>query len=267
MNRDDRIADIADRLARAHEQGVPVPPIAQDLGEGADVAAAYAVQERNTRLWSEAGRRLVGRKIGLTSVAVQAQLGVDEPDYGMLWADMELADGEEIDAGRLIAPKAEAELAFVLSRDLSGEDCTHAEVLRAIDHVLPAIEIVDSRIADWKISLLDTIADNASSGLYVLGNRPVRLADVDVARCPMEMERGGAPVASGSGAACLGNPLVAVRWLARTMALAGRPMRAGDVVLSGALGPMVPVAAGDVLDVRIGGAGSVRARFAPEPSG
>ena len=260
-NESGAIRAAADALHAAHESGRAIPPIAGSLGAGADAATAYAVQETNTRRWIDAGRRLVGRKIGLTAPAVQAQLGVNEPDYGMLYADMELADGEALEAGSLIAPKVEAELAFVLGRDLPDPDCTPLEVLRAVDCVLPAIEIVDSRIADWKIALLDTIADNASSARYVIGNRPVRPSDIDPARCRMTMTRAGETVAEGEGAACLGNPLVALRWLARTMARAERPMHAGDVVLSGALGPMVPARPGDDFDVRIDGAGAVRIRF------
>lgn len=255
------IAEVADLLDGAIRTGNPVPPIAERLGSGAGPADAYAVQEFNTARWLSTGRRLVGRKIGLTSPAVQRQLGVDQPDYGMLFADMCVDEGAEIAPGRLLQPKVEAEIAFVLGRDLPYPDSTVGEVLRAIDFAVAAIEVVDSRIADWKIGFLDTVADNASSGLYVLGSRPVRLADVDLVQCGMVMERAGEVVSTGAGRACLGNPLSAAAWLARTMAAMGRPLAAGDTILSGALGPMVAAAPGDVVEARISGLGSVTAAF------
>ena len=167
-------------------------------------------------------------------------------------------------AHRLIQPKVEAEVAFVIGRDLDDERLTIADISRAIEFALPAIEIVDSRIADWKIGILDTIADNASSGLYVLGATPKKLEGLDLRLAGMMMEHLGEPVSVGAGAACLGDPLSAMLWLAKTMARVGRPLKAGDTVLSGALGPMVPVAWGDVYEARIEGLGSVRAAFAKE---
>lgn len=256
------IENTAKALIAAADRREPIDPIAPALGDGATVETAYAVQEHITRAALAAGRRLVGRKIGLTSAAVQAQMGVDQPDYGMLFADMEYSDGEEIPAGRLIQPKVEAEVAFVVDRDLDREDLTASALIRAIDCALPAMEIVDSRIRDWKIGLVDTIADNASSGVYVLGSRPVRLADFEPRLCGMMMERSGDPVSFGAGAACMGNPLIAALWLARKMAEVGRPLMAGDVILSGALGPMVPARPGDGFRVAIEGLGIVSARFA-----
>lgn len=260
------IHGVADALIAAARDRVPVAPVAADLGVGADVATAYAVQEEVTKAGLARGRRLVGRKIGLTSAAVQAQMGVNQPDYGMLFADMEYADGETLPAGLLIQPKVEAEIAFVLGRDLPGADATISELVRAIDCALPAMEIVDSRIRDWKIGILDTIADNASSGVYVLGSRPVRVAEFDPRLCGMVMERTGEPVSFGAGAACMGNPLVAALWLARRMAEVGRPLSAGDVILSGALGPMVPARPGDAFRAAINGLGEVAVHFAKEDS-
>jgi 2-keto-4-pentenoate hydratase len=257
------IIKAASLIEQAHKTGVPVPPI-RDLLDAGDVAAAYQVQEIGTQKGLDNGRRLVGRKIGLTSKAVQAQLGVDQPDYGMLFADMAVPDGWEVARKRLIQPKVEAEVAFVLGRDLDAEQLTIADVLRAVDYAVAAIEIVDSRIADWKIGILDTIADNASSGLYVLGNEPKKLDGLDLRLCGMVMELKGEPISVGSGAACLGNPINAMWWLAQTMARMGRPLKAGDTVLSGALGPMAPVVWGDVVEARISGLGSVRAAFAKE---
>lgn len=253
----------ADRLRQAASTGIPCTPLA-DLLAGDDVDGAYAVQEINTARAVADGRVLTGCKIGLTAKSVQRQLGVDQPDYGMLFEDMAVPDGWEIARGQLIAPKAEAEVAFVLGRDLGDGHLTLADVVVAVEYALPAIEIVDSRIADWKIGITDTVADNASSALYVLGGQPRRITDLDLHLCGMVMESRGEPVSTGVGAACLGNPLNAVWWLARTMARVGRPLKAGDTILSGALGPMVPVRWGEALEARIAGLGSVRAVFARE---
>jgi 2-keto-4-pentenoate hydratase len=250
---------VAEQLRRAYAEG-PIAPVRGSL-DGATADLAYEIQDINTRHWSAAGRRIVGRKIGLTSKAVQQQLGVDQPDFGILFADMEVPNGGEVAVSRLLQPRAEAEVACVLGSDLSAADPTVSEVLRAIAYVLPAIEIVDSRIQDWKISLVDTIADNASSALYVLGTEPRATSDVDLRLCGMVMAKNDAIVATGAGAACLGHPLNAVRWLASTMVSKGRALRAGDVVLSGALGPMTSVAAGDVVRAEIAGLGTVSVKF------
>ncbi len=254
---------VADKLFAAQNSRTPIPPVREMLPVDA-IDLAYAAQEINTERRLKEGRRLVGRKIGLTSLAVQRQLGVDQPDYGMLFHDMAVPDGWDVSYGRLIQPKVEAEIALVIGRDLDGDKLTIADILRAVEFALPAIEIVDSRIADWKIGILDTIADNASSGLYVLGASPKKLEGLELRLCGMVMEMGGEEVSVGAGAACLGDPLSATLWLANTMAKAGRPLRAGDTVLSGALGPMVAVNWGCVYEARINGLGSVRAAFAKE---
>jgi 2-keto-4-pentenoate hydratase len=256
----DKIAQVADLLDEAARSGQPTAPVRQLLPEG-DLDSAYAVQRHNTNRALKQGRRLSGRKIGLTSLAVQKQLGVDQPDFGMLFADMAFADGEEIPWARLMQAKCEAEVALVLERDLGDEGLTMAGLIAATAYVLPAIEIVGSRIERWDIKITDTIADNASSGLYVTGNQPVKLADVDLRLCGMVMERRGDPVSYGVGAACLGHPLNAALWLARTLVRVGQPLRAGDLVLTGALGPMVAVQPADVFEARIQGLGSVRAVF------
>lgn len=260
----DLVRSKADALARAADQRTPIAPIGAELAP-LGIAGAYAVQECLTQRALGAGRRLVGRKIGLTSRSVQAQLGVDQPDYGMLFADMEFGDGEEVPLSRFIQPKVEAELAFCIERALPDPQVTLSEVIQAIAYALPALEIVDSRIRDWKISLLDTIADNASSGAYVLGGAPRRITDLDLRLCGMVLEHQGEPLSTGCGAACLGNPLNAVVWLARRMAAAGRPLGAGDIVLSGALGPMVTVQPGATYHARIAGVGSVTTSFAGRP--
>jgi 2-oxopent-4-enoate hydratase len=231
------------------------------------VTDAYAVQDQLTERWLAEGRRLTGRKIGLTSVAVQQQLGVGSPDFGMLFADMAVPDGAEVPYGAVLQPKAEAEVALVLGSDLRHDRHTVADLIRATAFALPAIEVVGSRIRDWDITLTDTVADNASSGMYVLGSRPVRLTDVDLRGCGMVLERRGDQVSTGTGAACLGHPLNAALWLADTMARVGRPLRAGDTLLTGALGPMVSVSPGDVLEARIDGLGDVRVAFASGAAG
>lgn len=264
----------ADLLWSAAERRQPCPPVRDAIARvaGADagtdaVALAYAIQQHNTARALSQGRRLVGRKIGLTSTAVQRQLGVDQPDFGALFADMARQDGAEIDCNDVLQPKAEAEVALVLERDLTAQVHTVADVIRATAFALPAIEIVGSRIAGWDIRLTDTIADNASSGLFVLGTRPVPLAALDLVSCGMSMELAGEPVSVGAGAACLGNPLNAAVWLANTMSRVGAPLRAGDVILTGALGPMVPVQPGHVLTARIEGLGAVTAAFRPAQQG
>lgn len=251
---------IAADLRRCHEARETRPPLRDELPDQR-LESAYAVQEINTRHWLDAGRRLVGRKIGLTSKAVQEQLGVDQPDYGMLFHDMACVDGEAIDTGRLLQPKIEGEVAFMIGDDLDAGPLTSADVINAIDWATAAFEIVDSRIADWKIGILDTIADNASSGLFVLGTELHPLDGLDLRLCGAVLERFGEPVSVGAGAACLGNPLNAVLWLARKMIEVGQPLRRGDLVLSGALGPMVAVRPGDAFELRINGLGSVRTSF------
>ncbi len=257
----DKLEQAAAALRQAYETGVACAPVRDVLGEEAGVADAYAVQEINTAHWLGEGRRLVGRKIGLTSRAVQAQLGVDQPDYGMLFADMARADGEPIALGDVMQPRIEAEVAFVLGADLVSEGLTLADVLRSVEYAVAAIEVVGSRVRDWDISIIDTIADNASSGLYVLSGMPRRLEGLDLRSAGMVVEHRGEPVSVGAGAACLGHPLNAVLWLARTMVAVGRPLKAGDTVLSGALGPLVPITGPGVYEARIAGLGSVQAEF------
>ncbi|MBN3760558.1 2-keto-4-pentenoate hydratase [Burkholderia sp. Ac-20365] len=251
---------LATSLRDAARERKPIPPMRDELA-GMGIAGAYAVQDINTRHALESGRRLTGRKIGLTSKSVQQQLGVDAPDFGMLFADMELAPDEEVAPGRVLQPKVEAEVAVVLERDLDGEEVTLSQLISATAYVLPAVEIVGSRIRDWDIRLLDTVADNASSGLYALGTQPRKLSEVDLRMCGMLMERKGKVVSLGVGAACLGHPLNAALWLARKMAEVGRPLQAGDVIMTGALGPMVTVEPGDLIETTIAGLGVVRTAF------
>jgi 2-keto-4-pentenoate hydratase len=238
----------------------------RDLLPAGDVAAAYAVQDAQISQRVAAGARVVGRKIGLTNPAVQRQLGVDQPDFGVLLDDMDCSTAGPISMALLLQPKIEAEIAFVLARDLDGRSISARDVKAATAHVVAALEIVDSRIANWNIAIVDTVADNASSGLFVLGEQEQPLGDLDLRALTMTMWRGEDVVSAGSGADCLGDPLAAVAWLANTVRDYGRPLRAGEVVLSGALGPMVPVAAGDEFRAEIDGIGAVSAAFEGMPT-
>jgi 2-keto-4-pentenoate hydratase len=250
----------AGRLLEAAATGVPCPPV-RTLFDGASVDDAYAVQSL-VHAVSGAGRRRLGCKIGLTSEAVQQQMGVDRPDFGVLYADMAFGDNEPVPSARLLQPRIEAEVAFVLGEDLPQREVTAVDVLRATEFVLPAIEIVDSRIADWDITIVDTVADNASSGLFVLGGPPRRLLDIDdLGTIRMGVTLDGEVVSRGTGAACLGHPVNAVVWLANELAARGEPIRAGDLVLSGALGPLVTARAGCRYEATLEGLGSVRAVF------
>jgi len=247
-------------LAAAAATATPCPPI-RDLFADGDIDAAYEVQQLHTERVLAAGHRLVGRKIGLTSPAVQRQLGVDRPDFGALFSDMALGHQGTVPAGRLLQPKVEAEIALILGADLPGPDCSVADVRAATAYLAPALEIVDSRIAGWDITIVDTVADNASSGLFVLGDTREAIDDVEPADVEMQLHRGTELVSQGTGRDCLGDPLNAAAWLATTLARRGEPLRAGDIVLTGALGPMVPAAPGDVFTARISGLGEVTISF------
>ena len=255
-----QLNDIAQRLRTASATGTAIAPIRDEIGAD-NIPAAYAIQQINTQHALAQGRLICGRKIGLTSQAVQAQLGVDQPDYGVLFSDMARTEVDEIDLELFIAPRIETEIVMVLGADLDADGITMSSVMGAVDYVLPALEIVDSRIENWNIKITDTIADNASCGLFVLGTQKRRLEGLDLRTCGMVMENQAGPVSFGAGAACLGNPLNACLWLARKMFESGLPLRAGDLILSGALGPMVGVSRGDRYHARVGNIGSVSAQF------
>ena len=222
---------------------------------------AYAIQQRLNARRIAAGEHIIGKKIGVTSQAVMDMLGVYQPDFGMLTDAMVYNEGQAISAATLIQPRAEGEIAFVLKRDLVGPGVSAADVLAATDGVMACFEIVDSRIRDWKIKVQDTVADNASCGVFVLGDKLVDVRGLDLATCGRVLEKNGEIVATGAGAAALGAPANAVAWLANTLGRLGIPLLAGEVILSGSLAIMVPVKAGDSLRVTIGGIGGCSVRF------
>lgn len=256
----DVVAAAAMRLQEAIDSGVPCAPVRDLLGDN-DIGLAYQVQSKLTDERLHRGARVVGRKIGLTSQAVQQQLGVDQPDFGVLFDDM-LCNGDGfVPMARLLQPKAEAEIAFILAADLDDDELDVQRVREAVDYASAALEIVDSRVRDWDITIADTVADNASSGMFVLGSTSVGLDEFEPADVEMTMTKDGSLASEGSGRACLGDPLHALLWLARTARQYGTPLRKGDVVLSGALGPMIPVSAGSHTHAEISGLGSVSATF------
>lgn len=250
----------AERLRNATKSGIAIEPLRHEIGVE-DLNFAYQIQNINTQLRLEHGARIIGKKIGLTSKAVQSQLGVDQPDFGMLFHDKEVLNGSSISIEEIMQAKAEAEIAFVLADDLDGENLTILDILASIDYVLPAIEIVGSRIKDWDIKITDTIADNASASHFVIGHTPRTLDEFDVVSCAMKMYNNGKLVSEGSGAACLGSPLNATLWLANKMVEMGNPLQAGELILSGAIGPMVNVSAQDQVNVEIEGLGHLSVMF------
>ena len=265
------VALAAERLILADRWGVATRPVRDVLG-AVNVSLAYEVQRVVSAARVAGGGRVVGRKVGLTSPVVQRQLGVDQPDFGVLFEDMLVASGGEVARGRLIAPKAEAEIAFVLGVDLDDfgvfvspgapvGEADRAAVAAAVDYAVAALEIVDSRVADWDITITDTVADNASSGLFVLGDRRVPLSEFTPAEVTMSLAKDGVLVSSGDGTACLGDPLNALVWVARMAASFGAPLRAGDVVLSGALGAMVTVEPGSEITAELSVLGGVSVTF------
>jgi len=251
--------EIASRLINAYRTFSPIEPV---RGEISGVAAAYAVQKAAVDMWRREGRRVAGEKIGLTAKAVQEQLGVGEPDFGTLFADMILDDGSIVARKAVLQPRLEGEIAFVLKSDLRGSAITPEQVIAATDYVCPAFEICGSRIARWDIKIEDTIADNASAGLVVKGQQRIKPELAALAEIAMSIRRNGAVVGEGKGAACLGNPAIAVAWLAEALTRLGDGLHAGDFVMSGALSRMLPVEPGDAFAADFGSLGSVSVSFA-----
>ena len=267
MPSQDAISAAVERLAVAQETRVPCAAVRDLIGTD-DLAAAYAVQQGLVQKRLSGGATVVGRKIGATSEAVQNQLGVDQPDFGYLLDDMDVSTaasepGDPISMRTLVQPRVEAEVAFVLARDvdMDEDDITIESVRACVEVALPALEIVDSRIENWDIKFTDTVADNASSGLYVVGPEGRSLDRLEPRDVEMSLSINGEVRSSGNGAACLGDPLEALRWLAVQASRFGDPLRAGQVVLSGALGPFVPFAPGDRVEASISGFGPLNVRF------
>jgi 2-keto-4-pentenoate hydratase len=259
MPSDTKLEAAASALREARAAVRPIARVSESFGI-AGLDEAYAVASINTALRIQAGHRVLGRKVGLTSKAVQTQLGVDQPDFGVLFEGMEFLDGDELPMSALIQPKVEAELAFVVGRDLPKRRPSYSEFLASLAYVIPALEVVDSAIEAWRITLVDTVADNASCGLYVLGKQPFSLGLADLAEVPMQLSKNDNVESTGKGAACLGHPLKAAYWLACTMAERREVVSAGEVILSGALGPMVVLDAGDRVEAHFGPLGTVTCR-------
>jgi len=259
------IAALAEQLEQAWESRRPIDPLHESHGLE-DVEAAYQIQQTWVARRLAQGDAIVGRKIGLTSRAMQEQLGVDEPDYGTLLESLALpAPGgiATVPAGRFIQPRVEGEIAFLLHEPLTGPGVSVADVFRATGAVAAAIEVIDSRIRDWRIRLVDTVADNASCGAFAVGPWCTGWRDLDLALSGMALYVNGRLASSGTGAAALGHPAACVAWLANKLAGLGQRLEAGDVVLSGSLGPAVPVAAGTLVRVEVGGLAPVTVQFTP----
>lgn len=255
------IQALGDELYQAMVKREAVSPL---TGRGEDISIddAYHISLRMLERRIAAGASVIGKKIGVTSKAVQNMLNVHQPDFGYLTDDMVFNSGEVMPISeRLIAPRAEGEIAFMLKKDLTGPGITNADVLAATECVMPCFEIVDSRIRDWKIAIQDTVADNASCGLFVLGDQAVSPRKLDLVTCGMVVEKNGAVLSTGAGAAALGSPVNCVTWLANTLGKFGIALKAGEVILSGSLVPLEPVKAGDYMRVDIGGIGSASVRF------
>jgi 2-keto-4-pentenoate hydratase len=251
---------IAGDLGAAERTGVPIAPLSESY-PALSVADAYGIQQRIVAAREQEGRSVRGRKVGLTSLAMQRQLGVDEPDFGALLDDMLVEDGDAIAATKLIAPRVEAEIAFVMASELRGPGVSSLDALRAVAGAVAAIEVIDSRIADWRIELVDTVADNASSARVVVAGRLVVVEALDLRTMGAALSLNGRVAATGAGAAVLGNPIRCVAWLANKLGEFGVPLREGDLVLAGALHAALGVGAGDVVRADFAELGAVTVRF------
>jgi 2-oxopent-4-enoate/cis-2-oxohex-4-enoate hydratase len=256
------IERLGDELYAALREHRTVTPLS-DRHTGVTVEDAYRISLRLLQRREADGERVIGKKIGVTSKPVQDMLGVFQPDFGFLTDAMQLADGACVSLGNagLIQPRAEGEIAFMLAADLHGPGVTREDVLRATAWVAPCFEIVDSRIADWRIRIQDTVADNASCGVFVIGAQRASPRALDLAAAHMAMSRNGQPCGSGTGAAVQGHPAEAVAWLANTLGAYGIPFRRGELILSGSLAPLVPVAAGDRFEMHVEGLGGCSISF------
>ncbi|MGA9872888.1 MAG: 2-keto-4-pentenoate hydratase [Rhodococcus sp. (in: high G+C Gram-positive bacteria)] len=253
-------AELAHRLAVAETTRSPIGPLIADEPD-IDVVDAYEIQLHNIRRRVADGATIVGHKVGLSSLAMQQMMGVDEPDYGHLLADMEVFEDVPVDTSKYCFPRVEVEVAFVLGADLPGEDCTVEDVVAATEYLAPSIELIDSRIENWKIGLSDTIADNASSAGFVLGKQRVRPTEIDLLTIDAVLWRNGDVAAEGRSDAVLGNPVTAVSWLARKVAGFGVRLKKGDIVLPGSCTRAIDARAGDAFRAEFAGLGTVSLRF------
>ncbi|WP_299562351.1 2-keto-4-pentenoate hydratase [uncultured Mycolicibacterium sp.] len=252
--------ELAAELAQAERSRVPITPLT-DRHPDIDVVDAYEIQLINIRQRVAEGARVVGHKVGLSSEAMQKMMGVDEPDYGHLLDEMEVFEDKPVPTGRYLYPRVEVEVGFVLAEDLPGAGCTEADVLAATEAFVPAIELIDTRITDWKIKLCDTIADNASSAGFVLGKARVAPSDIDIKAIDAVLTRNGEVVAEGRSDAVLGNPVTAVAWLARKVADFGVRLKAGDIVLPGSCTRAIDALPGSHFVADFTGLGSVQLTF------
>jgi 2-oxopent-4-enoate/cis-2-oxohex-4-enoate hydratase len=257
----EKIRILGDELFDAWKNTKAVDPIT-DRETDITIEDAYHVQLRTIARRVEAGERIVGKKIGVTSQAVMNMLKVDQPDFGHLLSGMAYSDGETISLNNALLPRGEGEIAFIMKHDLTGPGLTNADVLRATECVLPCFELVDSRIRDWKIKIQDTVADNGSSYAFVLGDRAIDPRKIDLTTVGMTLEKNGEIIGTGAGAATLGNPVNAMTWLANRLGQLGITLKAGEVILSGSLSIMFPIQSGDSIRMSLGGIGSCSARFA-----
>jgi len=255
-----KVKQYAEQLAEAESSRIGSAPLTTVDSE-LTVKEAYYIQLENINKKLKLGQKIVGKKIGLTSLAMQNMLGVDEPDYGHLLDSMVVENGGHLSMEQVLQPKVEAEIAFILKNELRGPNVTTLDVIQATEYVVPALEVVDSRIKDWKIKLADTVADNASSGYYVLGGQPTRLEDLNLELIGMVLTKNGELVNTGVGAAALGNPATCVAWLANKLSEFDIPLRAGEVILSGALSAAEAACAGDTFTARFAHIGQVSVHF------
>ncbi|MCU1717682.1 fumarylacetoacetate hydrolase family protein [Pseudomonas sp. 5P_3.1_Bac2] len=253
---------LAQRLYRALRDGTTIPPLTTDH-PALSIADAYQISLIAMGMRQADGEKIIGKKIGVTSKAVQDMLDVHQPDFGFLTDAMQVADGSDVScaANGLIQPRAEGEIAFILREDLCGPGITAADVLAATDYVVPCFEIVDSRIHNWQIRIQDTVADNASCGVFTLGQQRINPRETDLAKLELVMLKNGEEVGRGFGSAVQGHPAAAVAWLANTLGEFGIPFRKGEIILSGALAPLIPVAPGDAISLTLGGLGESSLRF------
>ena len=255
-----KINEFANQLAKAEISRVGISPLSE-MDPTLTIHDAYSIQLQNIQKKVDEGQKIVGKKIGLTSNAMQTLLGVDEPDYGHLLDQMVVENGGRVAIDKVMQPKVEAEIAFILKQDLKGPNVTVIDVLQATDYIVPALEIVDSRVKDWKIKLTDTVADNASSGFYVLGGNPKKVSEIDLELVGMVFSKNGDIVNTGVGAAALGNPAYCVAWLANRLADFDITLKAGEVILSGALSAAVNAEEGDFFTARFAHLGQVSVQF------